>query len=354
VYRRLQENGLQRWLDEKDLVGGQEWEKAIPIALQASDYILIFFSRNSIPKIGYVQNEFKLALEAWKQTPEGMIRTIPVRLDNSEVPREFRKFQWIDLFDGGGFDRIIQTIRVGESHRLQHLTPLLNNSIGMEFVLIEAGTFLMGSNEIQDHDQFKADPVHQVTIRQPFYLGKYTVTQGQWEAVMGVNPSYFKGDLDRPVEYVSWDDTQQFIRRLTAKESGVIYRLPTEAEWEYACRAGSTTAYSFGDDPGQLYRYGWYRNNAGDTTHPVGHRTPNAWGLYDMHGNVWEWVQDWLGEYTPESVTDPQGPEFNWLRVLRGGGWRGDARGCQSAFRFNCAPAGRFDCFGFRLLRTAR
>jgi formylglycine-generating enzyme required for sulfatase activity len=303
VYRRLQENGLQRWLDEKDLVGGQEWEKAIPIALQASDYILIFFSRNSIPKIGYVQNEFKLALEAWKQTPEGMIRTIPVRLDNSEVPREFRKFQWIDLFDGGGFDRIIQTIRVGESHRLQHLTPLLNNSIGMEFVLIEAGTFLMGSNEIQDHDQFKADPVHQVTIRQPFYLGKYTVTQGQWE---------------------------------------------------YACRAGSTTAYSFGDDPGQLYRYGWYRNNAGDTTHPVGHRTPNAWGLYDMHGNVWEWVQDWLGEYTPESVTDPQGPEFNWLRVLRGGGWRGDARGCQSAFRFNCAPAGRFDCFGFRLLRTAR
>jgi formylglycine-generating enzyme required for sulfatase activity len=157
-------------------IGGQQWEQEIPIALQASDFILIFFSQNSIRKIGYVQNEFKLALEAWRQTPEGMIRTIPIRLDDCEVPREFRRFHWIDLFDEGGFERIIRAIRVGESQRQPPLAPRLTNSIGMEFVLISAGTFMMGSPASDTEASDDEKPAHRVTISQPFYLGKYPVT----------------------------------------------------------------------------------------------------------------------------------------------------------------------------------
>ena len=220
----------------------------------------------------------------------------------------------------------------------------------MEFVLIPAGTFLMGSNEGDSNEK----PVHEVRISQPFYLGKYLVTQAQWEAVMGRNPSHFTGDLDRPVEQVFWEDVQDFIRRLNAKEGGAIYRLPTEAEWEYACRAGSTSRYSFGDDSRQLSEYGWYDNNSGDRTHPVGQRTPNAWGLYDMHGNVWEWVQDWYGKYAPEPVTDPQGPASGSSRVIRGGSWYYGAGNCRSASRLHAEPGPRLDNLGFRLLRTAR
>jgi formylglycine-generating enzyme required for sulfatase activity len=164
----------------------------------------------------------------------------------------------------------------------------------MEFVLIQAWTFQMGSNNGEPNEK----PVHMVRISRPFYLGKYEVTQAQWEAVMGNNPSQFKGDPNSPVENVSWDDVQEFIKRLkrlNTRESGVKYRLPREAEWEYAAQAGTTTAYSFGNDPSQLGEYAWYGENANGETHPVGQKKPNPWGLYDMHGNVWEWVQDWYG-----------------------------------------------------------
>jgi formylglycine-generating enzyme required for sulfatase activity len=162
-----------------------------------------------------------------------------------------------------------------------------SNSIGMDFVLIPAGKFMMGS-DTGDNDE---KPVHEVRISKPFYLGKYEVTQGQWQAVLGNNPSNFKGDANLPVGNVSWEDVQEFIRKLNAKEGGTKYRLPTEAEWEYAARAGTTTAYSYGNDVSQLKEYAWYAENAGGKTHPVGQKEPNAWGLHDKHGNVWEWVQ---------------------------------------------------------------
>jgi formylglycine-generating enzyme required for sulfatase activity len=219
----------------------------------------------------------------------------------------------------------------------------------MEFVLISPGTFLMGSHDGEAREQ----PIHQVTISHPFYLGKYAVTNGQWEAVMGTNPSRFIGDLT-PIANVSWEDAQEFIQRLNAKEGGALYRLPTEAEWEYACRAGSPTAYSFGDDPAQLGAYGWYLNNSDGKTSPVGQRTPNAWGLYDVHGNVFEWVQDWYGKYAREPVTDPHGPASGSHRVLRGGSWNADAGRCRSAYRRYTTPSDRFDNLGFRLLREAR
>jgi formylglycine-generating enzyme required for sulfatase activity len=223
----------------------------------------------------------------------------------------------------------------------------LRNSINMELVLIQAGTFQMGSNAGDDEEK----PVHTIRLSRPFYLGKYEVTQAQWEAVMGNNPSKFKGDLNRPVENVSWDDVQEFIRRLNAKEDGARYRLPTEAEWEYAARAGSTTAYSFGGSASQLGQSAWYGDNAGTTTHPVGQLQPNAWGLYDMHGNVWEWVQDWRGSYASDTVTDPTGPHSGSSRVYRGGSWFSSARLCRSASRSHDAPGSRASYLGFRLLR---
>lgn len=222
----------------------------------------------------------------------------------------------------------------------------ITNRIGMEFVLIPAGTFMMGSTEGADDEQ----PVHQVVISQPFYLGKYEVTQKQWEAVMGNNPSGFEGD-DKPVEFVSWWDIQKFIRKLNEREGGPIYRLPTEAEWEYAARAGTTTAYSFGDDSSRLDEYAWYNKNSGDETHPIGQRRPNPWGLYDMHGNVYEWVQDWYGKYPKGPVTNPQGPSSGSNRLVRGGSWYNSSGASRSANRFGSSLGGRE--VGFRLLRTA-
>jgi formylglycine-generating enzyme required for sulfatase activity len=215
--------------------------------------------------------------------------------------------------------------------------------------LIPAGEFTMGfSNGSRDEK-----PPHRVRISQPYYLGTYEVRQDQWEAVMRENPSHFKGPT-RPVENVSWEEAQEFIHRLNAKEGGRAYRLPTEAEWEYAVRAGTPTAYSFGDDASQLGRYAWYNQNAGGQTHPVGGLQPNAWGLYDMHGNVWEWVQDWYGDYPSSPQTDPKGPSSGSGRVFRGGGWFNVARDCRSADRIVAAPGSRINAHGFRLLRAAQ
>jgi formylglycine-generating enzyme required for sulfatase activity len=362
VHRRLRALGFELWMDKVNLLPGHRWQQEIPRALRASDFVLIFFSKNSVDKRGYIQREFKLALDTLQEVPEDVIHTIPVRLDNCDIPEQFGFLQWCDLCERGGFQRLLQAIRAGVSQRPEpavrleeSTTPaagqsyVLTLSIGMEFVLIAAGTFRMGSHD----GGFYENPVHHVTISQPFYLGKYAVTQGQWDAVMGTNRGHFTGDPNRPVVEVSWEKTQEFIQRLIAKVGSGIYRLPTEAEWEYACRAGSTTVYSFGDDPHQLDEYGWYSNNSGNQTHPVGQRKPNAWGLYDMHGNVWEWVQDWHGMYSPEPVTDPRGSSSDSYRALRGGSWFNDAGVCRSATRYRDRLWSHNDNYGFRLLRTA-
>jgi formylglycine-generating enzyme required for sulfatase activity len=223
------------------------------------------------------------------------------------------------------------------------------NSIGMELVLIPAGEFMMGAEQGEPDEK----PVHRVIIQRPFYLGKYEVTQAQWQDVMGTNPSHFKGDPQRPVERVSWTMAQEFITKLNAREGHTLYRLPTEAEWEYAARAGSTSKYSFGDDDALLEQYAWYAKNDKGTTHPVGQLKPNAWGLYDMHGNVWEWIQDWRGPYPAEAVTDPQGPATGNARGYRGGGWGYGATRCRSADRSYDAPGYVYGTHGFRLAMTA-
>ena len=228
------------------------------------------------------------------------------------------------------------------------------NSIGMEFVLIPGGTFWIGSADDDEDASDSEKPCHEVIISRQFYLGKYPVTQAQWKTVMGNNPSRCEGEKC-PVETVSWNDVQEFIRKLNKMEGHGRYRLPTEAEWEYVCRAGSTTAYCFGNDRDKLGDYAWYGDNSrhwknGEYgTHPVGKKKPNAWGLYDMHGNVWEWVQDWYGEYRDGSVKDPQGPSAGESRVLRGGSWFNHAKCCRSVSRGGRSPDSRCDDYGFRL-----
>ena len=212
----------------------------------------------------------------------------------------------------------------------------------MKFKLVPAGMFMMG----------EGDEAHEVTLTKSFKIGVHEVTQAQYEQVMGVNPSKFKG-ADNPVENVSWEDAVEFCRRLSElpaeKEAGNVYRLPSEAQWEYACRAGTTTEYSFGDDDSDLGDYAWFRENSSNRTHPVGDKLPNAWGLYDMHGNVLEWCQDWYGDYPSGSVTDPSGATSGSYRVIRGGCWLYPAEGCRSAYRFWDFPSSRSSSSGFRV-----
>jgi formylglycine-generating enzyme required for sulfatase activity len=225
------------------------------------------------------------------------------------------------------------------------------NSIGMEFVSIPAGAFEMGSPPNEEGRYGDEGPVHHVAIEKTFYMGSYEVTQEQWRAVMGDNPSSFEGD-DLPVESVPWDDVQEFINKLNAKEGTDKYRLPSEAEWEYACRAGTTTRYSFGDSDSNLGEYAWYTDNSGSKTHLVGQKKPNPWGLYDMHGNVWEWVQDtWHSNYNgaPTDGSAWEGAGAN--RVRRGGSWYRNARRCRSADRNSSVQGGRAGSLGFRLVR---
>ncbi len=235
----------------------------------------------------------------------------------------------------------------------KELTVDLGKGVKLEMVLIPAGEFLMGSPD-SDRDAFPREkPQHRVRIARPFYLGKYLVTQEQWEAVMGGNPSRFKGPKN-PVEKVSWDDCPKFLGKLNAKAGPGAgkFQLPREAQWEYACRVGSKTKYCFGDDETRLGDYAWYRKNSGNMTHPVGEKKPNGWGLYDMHGNVWEWCQDWWkdGAYKEPPVDGPTGAVS--LRVLRGGGWDAPATYCRSAFRGGGVPGIRDDFRGLRVSRV--
>ena len=235
----------------------------------------------------------------------------------------------------------------------------ITNSIGMKLVLIPKGTFTMGS-PIEEEGADNDEQQHQVTISKDYYLGVTEVTQGQYEKVMGVNPSHFQKRVIRksdssmyPVESVSWEDAVEFCKRLSElpeeKTAGRIYRLPTEAEWEYACRAGSKTAFYFGDDSELIGAYAWHAENSDDQTHPGGEKKPNAWGLYDMHGNVYEWCSDWYGDYPEGAVTDPVGSEGGSDRVRRGGSWDVDAAYCRSASRDWHYPSSRDYYDGLRV-----
>jgi Uncharacterized conserved protein len=238
-----------------------------------------------------------------------------------------------------------------QSHKIHE--TFTNPFTGMEFVLIPAGEFKMGSTLNPLKGMFSSEsPAHEVTIEYNFYLGKFPVTQRQWVAVMGENPSHFK-DNNRPIENISWDEIREFIKKLNEMEGTDKYRLPSEAEWEYACRAGTQTKYFFGNDESKLKEYVWYTKNSGRETHPVGKRKSNHWGLYDMNGNVWERVLDtWYGTYTgaPSDGSARENGDTS-CQPMRGGAWSAPAGYCRSATRLIIKSKSRGSHIGFRLLR---
>jgi formylglycine-generating enzyme required for sulfatase activity len=216
----------------------------------------------------------------------------------------------------------------------------------MAFVRIAPGEFTMGCSPDDKECGDAEKPPHRIRIMKTFEIGRYEVTQAQWESVMGTNRSMFRGP-SRPVENVSWFDAQEFMRRMTAVENEYRYRLPTEAEWEYAARAGSTTAYS-----DEALQVGWYQENSGEQTHPVGQKKPNAWGLYDMSGNVWEWTQDWYDAtyYQRSPTTDPTGPSSGRFHTIRGGAWVEPVENSRVSKRDYFEDAADFH-IGFRCVR---
>jgi len=231
---------------------------------------------------------------------------------------------------------------------------------GLKMKWLPPGTFRMGS-PIGERGRTMSEKVHQVTISRGFWIGVYEVTQGQWKAVMKSNPSHFKSGDDYPVENVSWNDVKQFCERLNETASvprpaGYVFDLPTEAQWEYASRAGTDTALNSGKDLSDekfncenLNEVGWYDyKHENSSTHPVGKKRPNAWGLYDMHGNVCEWCRDWWGVYLGDAI-DPKGPKTGSMRGARGGSWGNSAQICRSAYRSNRLPDQRTFFLGFRL-----
>ncbi|MGC4014767.1 MAG: SUMF1/EgtB/PvdO family nonheme iron enzyme [Luteolibacter sp.] len=233
--------------------------------------------------------------------------------------------------------------------RLEPTRTIQVGGVDLQLQLVPAGSFLMGSREEGDADE---KPLHRVVLSQPFYLGKFEVTQRQYQAVMGRNPSSFQGP-DRPVEQVSWFDAEAFL-----KTAGNQLRLPTEAEWEFACRAGTASAYANGETPADLSEMGWWGRsvegpvgNSGPETSEVGLRKPNLFGLHDMHGNVYEWCADYYAPdaYAKATAKDPKGPDSGDERVLRGGAWETDAAHCRSANRNGFSPASKGYLLGFRV-----
>ena len=232
----------------------------------------------------------------------------------------------------------------------------LGAGVAMRLRWIPPGSFMMGSPE-SERGRFDGEgPQHGVELRRGYWLGEAPCTQAEWEAVMGENPSHYKGEGARPVEQVSWEDCQQFCGKLRERHPGLEARLPSEAEWEYACRAGTESAYSDGSectepegkDPA-LVKVGWFDKNSDGKTHAVRQLEANRWGVYDVHGNVLEWCEDWYGEYGTAPQWDPRGPAYGSSRVVRGGSWDDPARLCRSAYRFRWRPSERFHFLGFRL-----
>ncbi|MCL4205616.1 MAG: formylglycine-generating enzyme family protein, partial [Pirellulaceae bacterium] len=234
--------------------------------------------------------------------------------------------------------------------------PPFRNSLGIMFRLIPAGEFLMGSDSVASMAHTDEKPQHRVRITKPFYLGVFPVTKAEYLQVVRSNPYPGQRDDRHPITYVSWDHAEEFCRRLSDQE-GVTYSLPTEAQWEYACRAGSAGCWCFGNDESLLRQYAWYKENAGKRPHLVGQRKPNAWGLHDMHGNVWEccsdrWDENYYRQFAGQLAVDPHGPTAGSHRVIRGGCWRDGAWVCRAAYREKNLPSDQDFELGFRLARA--
>ena len=256
--------------------------------------------------------------------------------------------------DGYGTDSKTVSILEGQTASLSGvltthtITIPVKDGISIDMVRVEAGTFTMGATAEMEDPYGDEKPTHQVTLTNDYYMGKYEVTQALWQAVMNSNPSYFKGD-NLPVEQVSWDDCQEFLSKLNSI-TGKTFRLPTEAEWEYAARGGNKSRGYQYSGSNNISDVAWYKDNSDNKTHAVGSKQANELGIYDMSCNVREWCQDWYGSYSSSSQVNPIGANSGYHRVCRGGGWYFTARNCRSSYRNSISPDGRGYDFGLRLV----
>ena len=354
VHRKVEQGqGRLSSFAERMLINKQnEWGISAEIAKQIRDEVLQPYReyeqalRESV-KAGEIQYPFSPSIEADLQEYRQYLK-----LKESDIIAIEAKILLPLKIEYEESLKKVNTIVSEPELKSNLITEDLGNNVKLEMVTIPAGSFTMGSDE-SDYDDEK--PQHQVKL-QEFYLGKYPVTQEQYQAIMGNNPSKFKDNPKNPVELVSWDDAQEFCQKLNQK-TGKKYRLPTEAEWEYACRAGTQTRYYFGDDEKQLGEYAWFDKNSDSKTHPVGQKKPNNWGLHDMSGNVWEWCEDpWHDSYAnkPEDIKNNGNSiwsDSNESRhILRGGSWGSDSGDCRSALRLGYGADGRGNGLGFRLV----
>jgi len=231
---------------------------------------------------------------------------------------------------------------------------ILPGDVPLHLVKIRCGSFFMGSQSSEKDMAPDEAPLHRVTISREFYLGKYEITQSQWKALMGENPSVFHNfnfSGNHPVEMVSWEDAQTFLQKLNELGPG-FFRLPTESEWEYCCRAGTQSRFPWSDDPDYklLSEYAWFYSRAEGKSHPVGQKKPNDWGLYDMHGNVWEWCGDWFDNFSGDPVTDPPGALSGTGRIIRGGSWFNEPEALRSANRHRHPTDSRQTNIGIRIV----
>ncbi len=363
---RLKQDGLRVWLDKWEIKPGNLIPLKIQEGLEKSHTLLMCMSPAYFESEWGRMEHYTLL---FRDPINKQRRLIPLLIADCIRPDFIAYLAYIDwrTCSDEAYDDILDSCSENNSElsstsidsgvlKLGSISipkTFTSPSTGMEFVLIPAGKFIMGSPSDEQGRWDAEGPVHKVTIKNPFSMSKYPVTQKQWIAVMDYNPSQFK-DEERPVENVSWNDVQDFIKKLNEKDSTGKYRLPSEAEWECACRAGATTRYYFGDNESELGDYVWYNENSGSETHPVGLKKPNAWGLYDMHGNVWEWCQDnWHDSYNgAPSDGSPWESVSSADRVFRGGSWRHNARICRSAYRGRSDSDYHAGILGFRLLRT--
>jgi sulfatase modifying factor 1 len=382
LYQRLQRDGVAPWLDEEDVIPGQDWDREIRRAVRASDLILVCLSKSSVSKAGYLQKEIKFVLDVAAEQPEGSIYLVPARIEEgvqvSDVAEELGRRHWVDLFQEAGYQRLQRALqaRARECGASLGTSPAITRprwasgagkdafgqfaeievgNVVQRFRWIAPGRFLMGS-PTDEPERYNNEVQHEVMLSSGFWLADTACTQSLWQAVTGAKPSYFKGDARNPVENVSWDEVQAFLSELNRRVSGLQARLPSEAEWEHACRAGTTTPFSFGENitPEQVNYDGNYPYAGGEKgryrekTVAVGSLPANPWGLYEMHGNVWEWCADRFGDYPTAQQVDPTGPQTGGSRVLRGGSWLDVGRLARCALRLGLGPGNRYQSIGFQ------
>jgi formylglycine-generating enzyme required for sulfatase activity len=342
--RRLAEDlkraGLQVWLDESNITVGDGITDKVQRGVASATYLAVWLTRASVAS-GWVQREWASKYDAEIASDSTII--LPLLAEDCAVPGLLRDKKYADFRSSytNGLADLLQSVGVRD----------WESPFGMRFKLIIPGAFMMGSPNGEENER----PPHQATVNWPFYMGAHTVTQGEWMRFMGTEP--WKGmprvrEGDQfPAVNVNWFDAQAYITRLGDADKDNSYYLPTEEEWEYAARAATVTEFSFGDDERDMRFYGWYRDitqNAEEYPHEVGRKRPNPWGLYDMHGNVWEWVHDWyFGSYSAQPKMNPD------EKVLKGGAWDYRAYGARSAFRASKLPNRTDATVGFRLIRRA-